>query len=502
MKSMIRMTMTALLLATGAMAASAQTNLRIGLAEDPDALDPTTARTYVGRIVFASICDKLFDIDDKLNVVPQLALSHETSADGKAVTIKLRPGVKFHDGEPMDAEAVKFSLERHMTMQGSFRRPELSVVDKVVVVDPLTIRLDLKAPFAPLIAQLTDRSGMIVSPKAAREAGDRFGQKPVCAGPYQFVERVQQDRIVVQRFADYWDKDNVHIDRITYLPIVDSTVRLANLRSGQLDLIERALATDIKEIRANNRLKLVTAPELGYQGMTINVGKGEASKVFADKRIRMALAASIDRAAINQVVFNGEFTPGNQWVGPTNPYFQQKFPVPGRDIARAKRLIAEAGVKTPIPIDFMVPQGPETRQVAEVIQAMAAEAGFDMKIRVTEFATSLTEAEAGRYQAFILAWSGRTDPDGNIYSFAKTGQPNNYGGFSDPEVDAWLDEARTRGAPAERKAIYEKAAAKLIDEGGIIYLYHRLVIIAHSTRLTGFTQLPDGLVRVKGMKLN
>jgi len=502
MKSMIRMTMTALLLATGAMAASAQTNLRIGLAEDPDALDPTTARTYVGRIVFASICDKLFDIDDKLNVVPQLALSHETSADGKAVTIKLRPGVKFHDGEPMDAEAVKFSLERHMTMQGSFRRPELSVVDKVVVVDPLTIRLDLKAPFAPLIAQLTDRSGMIVSPKAAREAGDRFGQKPVCAGPYQFVERVQQDRIVVQRFADYWDKDNVHIDRITYLPIVDSTVRLANLRSGQLDLIERALATDIKEIRANNRLKLVTAPELGYQGMTINVGKGEASKVFADKRIRMALAASIDRAAINQVVFNGEFTPGNQWVGPTNPYFQQKFPVPGRDIARAKRLIAEAGVKTPIPIDFMVPQGPETRQVAEVIQAMAAEAGFDMKIRVTEFATSLTEAEAGRYQAFILAWSGRTDPDGNIYSFAKTGQPNNYGGFSDPEVDAWLDEARTKGAPAERKAIYEKAAAKLIDEGGIIYLYHRLVIIAHSTRLTGFTQLPDGLVRVKGMKLN
>lgn len=502
MKSMIRMTMTALLLATGAMAASAQTNLRIGLAEDPDALDPTTARTYVGRIVFASICDKLFDIDDKLNVVPQLALSHETSADGKAVTIKLRPGVKFHDGEPMDAEAVKFSLDRHMTMQGSFRRPELSIVDKVVVIDPLTVRLELKSPFAPLIAQLTDRSGMMVSPKAAREAGDRFALKPVCAGPYQFVERVQQDRIVVQKFADYWDKDNVHIDRITYLPIVDSTVRLANLRSGQLDLIERALATDIKEIRANNRLKLVTAPELGYQGMTINVGKGEASKVFADKRIRMALAASIDRAAINQVVFNGEFTPGNQWVGPTNPYFQQKFPVPGRDIARAKRLIAEAGVKTPIPIDFMVPQGPETRQVAEVIQAMAAEAGFDMKIRVTEFATSLTEAEAGRYQAFILAWSGRTDPDGNIYSFAKTGQPNNYGGFSDPEVDAWLDEARTRGAPAERKAIYEKAAAKLIDEGGIIYLYHRLVIIAHSTRLTGFTQLPDGLVRVKGMKLN
>src|SRR4051794_17378128 len=128
------------LLAAGAVAgsfsfASAQTTLRIGLAEDPDVLDPSLARTYVGRIVFAAICDKLFDIDEKLNAVPQLALSHETSDDGKIVQIKLRPNVKFHDGESMDAEAVKFSLERHMTMQGSFRRPELASVDKVEVAD-------------------------------------------------------------------------------------------------------------------------------------------------------------------------------------------------------------------------------------------------------------------------------------------------------------------------------------------------------------------------------
>src|SRR5512137_1330068 len=142
-------------------AAQAQSTLRIGLAEDPDALDPTTARTYVGRIVFASICDKLFDIDEKLNIVPQLALSHETSADGKTVTIKLRPGVKFHDGEPFDAAAAKFSLDRHLSMQGSFRRAEISQVDRVEVVDPLTIRLQLKSPFSPLIAQLTDRAGMM-----------------------------------------------------------------------------------------------------------------------------------------------------------------------------------------------------------------------------------------------------------------------------------------------------------------------------------------------------
>src|SRR5262249_14599906 len=123
------------LLAAGG--AWAQSHLRIGLAEDPDILDPTLARTYVGRIVFSSICDKLFDIDEKLNIVRQRALSHEPPPDGKAVTIKLRPGVKSHDGEPFNAEAAKYSLDRHLTMKGSFRKPELGSVDKVEVVDPM-----------------------------------------------------------------------------------------------------------------------------------------------------------------------------------------------------------------------------------------------------------------------------------------------------------------------------------------------------------------------------
>src|SRR5436309_1464861 len=161
------------------------------------------AGSYVGRIVLASLCDKLFDIDEKLNIVPQLALSHETSADGKTVTIKLRPNVKFHDGEPFNAEAVKFTLERGLSKDDSKRKAELSQIDRVEVVDPVTVRLLLKAPFAPLIAQLTDRAGMMVSPKAAKEAGDKFVQKPVCAGPFKFTERLVQDRIVLDRFADY-----------------------------------------------------------------------------------------------------------------------------------------------------------------------------------------------------------------------------------------------------------------------------------------------------------
>src|SRR6187551_546787 len=459
MKAM-RLAAAAALVALSCGTAAAQSHLRIGLAEDPDVLDPSLARTYVGRIVFASICDKLFDIDQKLNVVPQLALSHETSEDGKTVTIKLRPNVKFHDGEKFDAEAAKFSLERHLTMQGSFRKPELAAIETIEVADPLTIKLHLKSPFSPLIAQLTDRAGMMVSPKAAKEAGDKFGLKPVCAGPYKFVERVQQDRIVVEKFADYWNKDNVHIDRITYLPIVDATVRLANLRSGGLDLLERLNATDIKEVRNDSKLKLVAMPDLSYEGITINIANGEKAKnpLGVHAKVRRALELSLDRDAINQVVFNGEFVPGNQWVSPENTYYQKSLPIPKRDVAKAKALIKETGVTPPVVVDFMVPQGAERKAVAEVVQAMAAEAGIEMRIRVTEFATSLKQAEQGEYQAYLIGWSGRTDPDGNSYIFFKTKAPQNNSGISSPDVDKALDDARLVSDPAKRKSVYETAA--------------------------------------------
>jgi peptide/nickel transport system substrate-binding protein len=499
----IKLALAAAFVAGACATAQAQSTLRIGLAEDPDVLDPTLARTYVGRIVFASICDKLFDIDEKLNIVPQLALSQETSADGKAMTIKLRPGVKFQDGEKLDADAAKFSFERHLTMQGSFRKPELAAVDHVEVVDPLTIRLVLKTPFSPLLAQLTDRAGMMVSPKAAKEAGDKFGLKPVCAGPYKFVERVQQDRIVVEKFADYWDKDNVHIDRIVYLPIVDATVRLANLKSGGLDLIERLLATDIAAVRADPKLKLLNPVGLYYIGITMNIGNGEAanSPLGKDKRVRQAFELSLDRDAINQVAFNGEFVPGNQWINPENPYYQKGLPIPKRDLAKAKALLKEAGVGLPLAVDYMVPKGAETQQVAELVQAMAGEAGFDVKVRVTEFATSLNESEAGRFQAFQIGWSGRVDPDGNSYIFLKCKAPQNVNGLCDKDVDAWLDQARLTNKFEERKAIYEKVARKVLDEENIIYLYHQRILVAHTDRLTGYKQVPDGIVRVVGISL-
>jgi peptide/nickel transport system substrate-binding protein len=490
-----------LLLSLGA-GASAQTTLRIGLAEDPDVLDPSLARTYVGRLVFSAFCDKLFDIDDKLNIVPQLALSYDTSADGKAMTIKLRPGVKFQDGEALDAEAAKFSIERHMTINGSFRKSELSSVDHVEVVDPLTIRLVLKTPYSPLISQLTDRSGMMVSPKAAKEEGDKFGLHPVCAGPYKFVERVPQDRMVFEKFADYWNKDNVFIDKIVFLPIIDATVRLANLKSGALDLAERVLATDLKDIRADPRLVLSTVPELGYLGITINMANEKTKGPLSQsEKVRQALDLSIDRDALNQVVFNGEFTPGNQWVSPTHPYYQKSFPIQPRNIEKAKALLKEAGVALPLTVNYLVTKGAENEAVAQVIQSMAAEAGFDLKINVIEFATAFKQVQAGEFQLFQINWSGRIDPDANVYVFMHSKAPQNDGGYASPDADKLMEDARLVADQPQRKAIYEKLTKILLDDEPIIYLYHRKLLFATTPKLQGFKPMPDGLVRVTGLKL-
>ncbi len=235
--------------------------------------------------------------------------------------------------------------------------------------------------------------------------------------------------------------------------------------------------------------------------MTLNVGKGDAGKLFGDKRIRQALEASIDRAAINQVVFNGEFTPGNQWVSPQNSYYQTKFPVPAATSPR-RRADRRIGREDADPGRF---HGAEQSRDAAGGRSHPGDGGGsrlrheDPRHGIRDLADRSRERPLPGLSHRLVS---RTDPDGNIYSFAKTGQALNYSGYSDPVVDAALDEARTKTSAAERKATYEKATAKLLEDGGIVYLYHRLVIIAHTTRLQGYSQMPDGLVRVKGLKLN
>lgn len=477
---------------------SAQT-LRYGMMEDPDALDPTLARTFASRMVFTALCDKLVDIGPDLKPVPQLATSWSLSPDEKTLTMALRPGVKFHDGEPLNAAAAKFSIERHLKMPGSQRRGEIAPIDTVEVVDDLTFKINLKTPFAPLIAQFTDRAGMMVSPKAAERLGDKFSTAPVCAGPFKFVERVPQDRIVVERFPDYWNKDQIHIQRIEFRPIPDATVRLTNLRAGQLDLLERLAPTDVPQVSRDPKLALGSVYELGFQEILLNPAK--AGSPLADPKVREALDLSIDRNALNQVVFNGEFLPGNQWVSPKHPNYVNEYPVPKRDVAKAKALLAGAGQPKP-QITLSVYANSEAPQVGQVIQAMAREAGFDIRIQAADFTTLLDMADKGNFEAYLYSWSGRPDPDGNTFSFLGCKMPLNYTRYCNAEADAALQAERGTVEPAKRQAAWKALADRVLTDRPGLYLLHRKLLWAYTRKLTGFVAYPDGLARFTGLKLN
>jgi peptide/nickel transport system substrate-binding protein len=490
-----------LALAAGLMmstAASAQT-LRIGLNEDPDVLDPHRARTFVGRIVFTSLCNKLVDITPDLKFTPELATEWQWGDDGKSLTFKLRPGVKFHDGEPLNAAAVKASIDRARTLPDSLRKSELTSVDNVEVVDDLTVKVNLSRADATLLSQLSDRAGMIMSPKALTSAD--FGQKPVCSGPYKFVERVQNDRIVLEKFTDYWDAKNYNFERIVFQPIPDTTVRLANLRSGNLDLLERLAPSDVPAVKSDSNLVFAPVSGIGYQGLTINTNNGERAKspLGKDKRVRQAFELSIDRNVINEVVGQGIYPPAGQPFPQASPYNNPKFGPGTRDVAKAKQLLKEAGVDK-VKFELTFGTSTTTQQIAEIIQAMAAEADFEITLRPTEFAAMQKEAQAGNFDVNVIGWSGRVDPDGNIHAFVTCKGALNDGRYCNEQVDKLLNDARVTNDEAKRKQLYDAAQEILKQDLPIIYTYYQPWPFVHTKKLQNFKPYPDGMIRLKGVK--
>ena len=216
--------------------------------------------------------------------------------------------------------------------------------------------------------------------------------------------------------------------------------------------------------------------------------------------MREAFELAIDRQGLAQVVMDNEATVGNQWVAPNNTYYAKNMPLPKRDIAKAKALLKEAGVPNPT-VTLMTPTTSDAQRLALVVQAMTREAGFDVKVQATEFATSLNLADKGEFDAYVLAWSGRADPDGNAFSFHGCKQPLNYAGYCSAETDALLNQSRTQRDPADRKKTYEQIAAQVLKARPIIYLYHRNWLWAYNPKLSGVRSVPDGLLRVTGLKM-
>jgi peptide/nickel transport system substrate-binding protein len=471
--------------------------LRVGVQDDPDALDPATSGTYAGRFVFAAMCDKLVDIAPDLTIVPQLATSWMADGDGKGLTLRLRSGVTFQDGTPFDAAAVKFNIERMLTMPDSRRKAELSAVSSVEVTAPDEVHLSLRTPFAPLLSVLSDRAGMMVSPTAAAKEG--FAAHPVCVGPYAFAERRARDVIRLVRSPQYWDAANYGYAAVSYAYVPDSTVRLARVRAGDMDVAERIAPTDLKTVREDRNLQLASAPGLAVSHLFVSLGGEKGTGPLArDARVRRAFALSLDRNVINRVAFNGEYVPDDQMVPPSDPFHVDR-PVPGRDVAAAKALLAQAGLTT-VPVEITFENALTDARVAQIVQSMAKEAGFEVRLLPLETASAIERYLAGNFEVYVGNWSGRGDPDPTLYTFFSCKGGQNFTHYCNPELDRVLDAARAEGDVARRKAFYTQADTILRTDLPTVPMYHPKWFFAARRSVAGLQVYPDGLLRLRGVK--
>ncbi len=483
-----------LLLALLTTAALAQGVLRLGLNEDPDALDPARSGTFVGRIVFAATCDKLIDTDPHDTFVPQLATAWSWSPDNLALTLTLRDGVHFQDGALLDANAVAANLQRYRTAPESLRKAELKPVSAVEVIDPHTIRLRLSQPYAPLVAVLADRAGMMISP--ATLSGD-VTRTLACAGPFKLTQRIAEDRIVVDHFPGYWNAGAIHLDRIIYEPQPDTSIRLVNLQAGQLDMVERLGPTDAAAVRKNPKLRLVGQTALAYNSISINLAN---HGVLANPLVREALEDSIDRVALAKVVTDGQFVPSNQFEAPGSLYWDAAHPAQPRNLPYARMLLQQAGMPHPT-FTLLVGNSSVEQQAGEVLQSMADEAGFDVKLQTAEANAQVAAARAGDYDATVVIWSGRPDPDGNVSIWLQCDGFLNWGKYCNPAFDTLLAKARGVTDVAARQAVYRQVVDTYLHDRPHIVLWHVKWLWALSDKVTGFVPTPDGLIRPQGMRV-
>ena len=476
--------------------------LRVGLAGDPLNMDPHQSAAFADRQIFQNVFDKLVDINQDLQIVPMLATSWTISPDGRTYTFKLQRNVVFHDGTPFNAEAVKSNFERMLDPAfASPRRSEVNLVQKITVVDPATVQIDLEKPFSPFLATLSDRAGMMISPAAARRLGRGIALEPVGTGPYKMVERRPQERIVLERFDQHWDKTAGNVDRILYRPFTDEQARLANIKAGELDVIEQIPPTEAANLKNDARLKLYERGGIGWNGLWINV---VGATPFSNRALRQAFNATIDRRTMVRVVFGDAASPAN---GPfpmallgADAGPNARIPERNLDLARAK--LREAGQPNGFAFTMTILPGRVSQQVAQVLQSMAAEAGIGVNIELVEGGALLEKYNTRRFDATLATWSGRPDPDGNIHGFFATGGGFNYSAYTNSKVDAMLDAARILTVADHRRRAYAEILTVLNEDLPIIFLWWPKEYKLLSPKVQGFVHISDGMMRFRHVWLN
>jgi peptide/nickel transport system substrate-binding protein len=471
-------------------------NISVGLDSDVVTLDPLKSTALVDRQVMLNLYDTLVKVNAQNVIVPDLATSWSYTSPLQLV-FTLRTGVQFQDGTPFNADAVVFNIQRILSTPSSPRYSEISSVSSVVAPDSTHVQFNLKRPFSPLLAALTDRAGMILSPTAVQKLGANLANAPIGAGsgPFMFSEWVKGDHLTIKKNPHYWAKDSQghalpYLDSVRYRPITNGSVEYSNLETGAIQVSDTVDPIDVSNAKSNPNVVYKQIPGLSFYGVMLNTKVAPLNNLA----VRQAIEWGVNRQEVVNDALKNVGVVAQGPIPPSSWAFDKNFAPYSYDVNKAKALLAQAG-SPKVSFSLLIPSGvPLDTQIAQFLQSELQPAGITVNIKQETFASELSDTEAFNFQAALLGWSGRVDPDGNMYSWFHTGGGNNDMQYSDPQVDTLLENARSSNDRATRTTDYQKAQEMIAQDAPYVFLYYGVAVQATTTNVKNFTVSPTTIM--------
>jgi len=469
--------------------------LTVGILKDLSLMNPLVKTSSVDRRIRGLMFEPLLGIDLRANLQPGLALAWKVSPDGKAYVFKLRQGVKFHNGQEMTADDVKFAIEYTMNPKnGAFGYSRLAGVNRVEAADKYTLHISLKTPSAAFLLSLTDIKTFSVIPKGSLAEGvSKLNAYPPGTGPFRFVEWQPDQRIVLRRHEGYWDQSGF-LETVVLRPIKDDAMRFVTLQAGDVDMIEQAPFEWAKQIAAGqvNGISLAVATYGGFDAIRFNV----AGPPFNNKKLRLAVARTIDRKEILHAAHFGFGEPSDQNYPKTHTWYIDGAAAPNQDYAKARELVREAGYKGE-PIEMIISQEVEKQTMATVLQSQLKKIGINMTIQPLEYSAFTDRERRGDFAFTFSGGSPKADP-AETYAPHFRCEPDlkkrqsNTTGYCDQEVDGLLRKAETELDAEKRKFLFQQILKKINEDLPILYVGFSPDFIAVRDYAKGFTTDHDG----------
>lgn len=474
--------------------------LVIAVLSDATQLDPHKGTDIPSANVYGKIFDNLVIQDENMDIQPGLATEWK-QLDELTWEFKLREGVKFHDGEPFNAEAVKKTIERILDPEVASPRAKLfEMIKEIKVVDDFTIQFKTEYPFAPLLANFAHYSGGIISPKAIAENGDDLNQNPAGTGPFKFDSWTPGAEIRLVKNDDYWG-EKAKVDSVVFKVVPEDATRIAMVETGEAHIAEPVPVTEVERIESSSSMKLNRSPGLGIDYIGFNMKK----KPFDDVRVRQAINLAIDTDLILEGVYNNVGTKATAPMGPGVWGHNPDLEGWGYDVEKAKKLLKEAGFENGFKTTIWTNDNKARMDVAEVVQSQLKGIGIEAEIKVVEWGAYLEATAKGEHDMFVLGWSNMTgDADYNQYFLFHTdahGEVGNRSFYSNPRVDELIDLGRQESDPEKRHEYYNEAQKIEMEEAPMVFLRNDEDLVALGKNVNGFWMHPAGTQQITGVTI-